>query len=138
MKKISYILCLLTITALISSCSHSNKEVPIGQWGDIIKLSTKNVEFDANANSVTITTEGDWWWVTGVTVNDERFEVSDNINVESDHYIIQQDCFTVERKDKNTLYIEIDENPSNAERIIVVGLEAGDYFDGVKITQSSN
>jgi len=137
MKKTSYILCLVTITVLISSCSHSDKDVPIGQWGDIIKLSTKNIEFDANANSVTITTEGDWWWVIGVTVDDERFGVPDNVNIESDNYIIQQDCFTVERKDKNTLHIEIDENPSNAERIIEVGLEAGDYFDRVRITQSA-
>jgi len=135
MKKISLLLYLFALTIILCSCS--DKEEPIGKWGDIIKLSTKKVEFDADSNSITITTEGDWWWVIGVSVNNEFFHTPEDINLESNNYIFQQDCFIVERKDKNTLFIEVDENQSNAERKIVVELEAGDYFDRITITQAS-
>jgi hypothetical protein len=35
------------------------------------------------------------------------------------------------------LHIAIDENLTNAERKIVIGLEAGDYFDWVTIIQAA-
>lgn len=44
-----------------------------------------------------------------------------NVNLEADSYIIQQDCFVVERRDKNTLYIKVDANPLSVQRIITVG-----------------
>lgn len=138
MKKLSKLISLLTLILIISSCTNTEKEKPIGKWDDIIKLSTKNVEFDANQNSVTITTEGDWWWVVEVSVNGEEYGIPDDIKLESESYIIEQDCFMVEKKDKNTLYIEIDENLSNTERTIIVTLEAGNYFDNVIIKQSAN
>jgi len=136
MKKLSKLIYLLTLTLIITSCTE--KDEPIGLWGDIIKLSTKKVEFDSSSNSVTITTEGDWWWVIGVTVDDEEFIVHKDINLESESYVIEQDCFRVEKKDNNTLYIEIDENLSNTERTIFIQLEAGNYFDRVIIIQSGN
>jgi hypothetical protein len=57
------------------------------------------------------------------------------IDIQSDRYKIKQSCFEVERRDKNTLFIKVDENPNSAKRIVTVGLEAGDYFDRVTITQ---
>lgn len=135
MKKLSKLIYLMTLTLIISSCTE--KEEPIGKWDDNIKLSTKKVEFDSSSKSVTITTEGDWWWVIGVSVNDEEFGVPEDINLESESYVIEQDCFRVEKIDNNTLYVEIDENISNTERTIIVELEAGNYFDRVIITQSA-
>jgi hypothetical protein len=44
----------------------------------------------------------------------------------------------VERRDKTKLFIKVDENPANVQRLITVGLEAGDYFDKVTITQKPN
>ena len=107
----------------------------MGKWHDNIKLSTKAVEFGANTDSVTITTKGDSWWVTDVTVNNERFNVFESINTGSEKYSIKKDCFVVERRDKNTLFIKVDSNTLNVKRIITIGLEAGDYFDRVKIAQ---
>ena len=135
MKRISCFICLITIVIIFYSCS--DKKDLMGKWHDNIKLSTKAVEFGANTDSVTITTKGDSWWVTDVTVNNERFNVFESINTGSEKYSIKKDCFVVERRDKNTLFIKADENPNNVKRIIKVELEAGDYFDGVTITQAA-
>ena len=129
------VIILILSVFLISSCS--DKFEPVGKWDDIIKLSTKSVEFDANKNSITVKTEGDWWWISSVSVNGESFLLPQDVNIESNSYIFKQDCFIVEKKDKNTLYIEIEKNQSNAEKKITVVLEAGDYFDRVSVTQSA-
>lgn len=134
MKKILCFMCLIPIVIIFYSCS--DKEDPIGKWDDVIKLSAKAVKFNADTDSVTITTEGDWWWITDVTVDDKRFGILSSIDTESDNYSIKQDCFVVERRDKNTLFIKVDENKLSIQRIITVGLEAGDYFDRVTIMQT--
>lgn len=123
---------------LISSCSE--KDTPIGISDDIIKLSTKNVEFGVTADSVLITTEGDWWWVAEITLNDSTYNFYNNedINLESDSYTIIENDFAVERRDKNTLFIKLDENLTEEERIMIVTLEAGDYFDRIIINQLAN
>ncbi len=123
---------LLTVFMItINSCSKEK----VGKWDDNIKLSNKNVEFSALADSVTITTGGSWWWISDVSVNGVWFYNFKNINLEADSYSIKQDCFVVERRDKNTLFIKVDENPLSVQRIITVGLQAGDYGDRVTITQ---
>lgn len=135
MKNILFFFSVVTIISVLNSCS--DKQDLIGKWDDNIKLSTKAVEFDANSDSVIITTQGDWWWITDVTVDNETFSAFEGVNMESYNYSIKQDCFIVERRDKNTLFIKVDENLLSTPRIITVGLEAGDYFDRVTITQAS-
>lgn len=135
MKNILLFFSVVIIISVLNSCS--DKQDLIGKWNDNIKLSTKAVEFDANSDSVIITTQGDWWWITDVTVDNETFSAFEGVNMESYNYSIKQDCFIVERRDKNTLFIKVDENLLSTPRIITVGLEAGDYFDRVTITQAS-
>ena len=134
MKRIIYCLSLLFIGV---SCS--DKEDPIGIWGDIIKLSTKSAEFSAKADSVTIKTEGDWWWVNEISINDNTYSYyhRSDINLQSDHYSIKGDCFVVERRDKNTLFIKMEENLTGEDRLMTVVIEAGDYFDYVNIKQAA-
>jgi len=135
MKRLLCFKWLIAIVIFFYSCS--DKKDLIGKWDDNIKLSVKAVEFGANTDSVTITTEGDFWWVTNVTVNSERYHIFDSIDIESDNYSFKHDCFVVERQDKNTLFVKIDENQLSTPRIVTVGLEAGDYFDRVTITQAA-
>ena len=127
------ILLILTIV-LVSACNNED-----GKWDDIIKLSTKNVEFGVKADSVVITTEGDWWWINMIELNDSIYCYynNENIDLESDSYTIIEDDFTVERRDKNTLFIKMEENLTGEERVLIIGLEAGDYFDHVIITQAA-
>lgn len=129
---------LLISIFFIISCS-SEKEDPIGLWDDNIKLSTKSVEFGVKADSVIITTEGDWWWIVSISLNDSTYcyNNNENINLESDSYTIIEDNFVVERREKNTLFVKLDDNVTGDERVLIIGLEAGDYFDSVRINQST-
>ena len=118
------------------SCSKVSEKKP-GDWDDNIKLSTRNVVFNASADSVTIKTEGSWWGISDISVDNKYFTHFDSIKISNDTYSIKHDCFVVERRDKNTLFIKVSENPLHTQRVIGVGLTAGDYFDRVKITQKS-
>ena len=122
---------------MISSCS--DKKDPIGKWDDNIKLSTKNVEFGVMADSVLITTGGDWWWIAEISLDDISYSYYNNedINLESDSYTILEDSFVVERRDKNSLFIKLNENVTGNERVMTIVLEAGNYFDYVYIKQSA-
>jgi hypothetical protein len=129
------LLSLTVITLIFTSCKETKKD---GDWDDIIQLSKKSAEFNAIGDSVSITTGGDWWWITDISVNGTYYSDFSNVDMESESYTITQDCYSVQRRDKNTLFIKIDSNPLNTNRIITVGLEAGDYFDQVTITQKSD
>lgn len=134
-KNIFNIIFLATLAIISSNCA--DKMTKEGDWDDCIKLSTKSVEFNSFKDSVFIKTGGTGWWVTDVSVNEQYFYNFENINLTANYFFIKQDCFTVERRDKNTLFIKVEENPLSTKRIITVGLEAGDYFDRVTITQKS-
>ncbi len=122
----------------ITSCS--DKEDIIGKWDDNIKLSTKNVELSSGADSVIITTEGDWWWIDGISFEDSTYIYydRDDVNLESDSYLIKEEYFIVERRDKNTLFVKLYKNSTANERIMNISFEAGNYFDYVTITQAAD
>jgi hypothetical protein len=130
MKKASnFILFVLSITLILSSC---------GGWRDNIKLSTKSAEFSAKGDSILITTKGDSWWLSNITVDNKIFDKFDGIDVLSDSYIVKQDCFIFQRRDGNTLFIKLEPNLLSVKRTVIFELEAGDYFDRVTITQDPN
>jgi len=132
------IIILLLGVLLMSSCS--DKKNIDGKWSDIIKLSVKKVDFSAKADSVIITTKGDWWWIDEILFGDTIYSYNgrNDINLESDSYTIKEDCFVVERRDKNTLFVKLNENDTGEKRVMTIGIEAGDYFDGVTINQAAN
>jgi hypothetical protein len=136
MKNMKRVLNLVIIFVIaFFSCSKIIERRP-GDWDDNIHLSVKVAEFDASGDSVTIKTEGSWWWITGISVDNTHYGMKD-VDLQAESYSIKQDCFDVKRRDKNTLFIKVEANPKNVKRIITVGLEAGDYFDYVTITQKS-
>jgi hypothetical protein len=130
----------ILILSVFFMISCSDKKDPIGKWDDIIKLSTKNVGFTAEKDSVTITTGGDWWWIDGISFEGSKYHYyhREDINLESDSYSIMENCFIVERRDKNTLFVKLNENNTGNERSMNITLEAGDYFDHVNIKQAAN
>lgn len=132
MKKIITFDLIIILIAAFYSCSK-----PKGIWDDNIHLSTKNASFSASGDSVTIKTGGDWWWISDVSVDSTWYYDFTGVDLQSDSYKIKQNCFDVERRDKNTLFIKVDANPNNVKRIITVGLQAGDYGDRVTVTQKS-
>jgi hypothetical protein len=134
------IILILSVFLMYSCNSNSKEKILTGKWNDIIKLSTRNVEFSANEDSLTITTKGDWWWINGVSIGDILYNTHNmpDINLESNSYVIKGDGFVVERRNKNTLFVKLSKNNTGEERLMKIMLEAGDYFDGVSIKQAAN
>lgn len=128
---------IVMMSYLLASCSDEGDK-PIGKWDDNIKLSTKKVDFKAQTDSVTIKTEGDWWWINGITFADSTYWYYNrkDINMESTSYSIKENDFLIERRDKKTLFVKINENTTGAVRKMGIKFEAGNYFDYVNIIQS--
>ena len=130
MKKIIALTLLLLV---VLSCSDSKD----GDWDDNIKLSQKEVQFSSTNNNVEISTEGTGWWIDEVTMNGEQFDL-DGIDTTKENFIIEQAEFSIERKNSTEIYISMQQNQSTTERVLLIGLQAGNYFDGIKVTQSGN
>jgi hypothetical protein len=127
----------LTLIGLFMiSCSTSGNEDPIGKWDDNIKLSQKTATLNSNENSITITTESTSWWLSGISLNNNSIDLT-NVNKLSKNFVITNSDFQVERKeDGKKIIITLNQNTTNSERILVVSMQNGDYFDGVKIIQT--
>ncbi len=120
----------------ISACE--DKEEPIGKWSDNIKLSTRSADLSADIDSVAITTQGDWWWIDGIKLQDSSYHYygREDIDLESDSYSILEESFIVERRNKTELFIKMMENTSGVDRTLHIYLQAGNYFDYVAINQA--
>lgn len=131
---------IILLLGIIFTISCSRKDDTIGKWADNIKLSKKSVDLKAETDSVIITTKGAGWWVAGILFEGSRYSYyhREDINLESDSYLIKEDGFVVERRHKNTLFVKLNKNSTEHERIMTISLEAGDYFDGVTVKQAAN
>ena len=127
-----YILIALTISAIIfSTSSCTDKE---GAWDDIIELSQKEATYAAAGDSLTFTTKGDWWWISDISL-DEVYIDFEETDTTADAFEIAGDHFKVIRINKTELLIIMTENTSTMSRKLRVGIQAGNYFDSIKITQ---
>lgn len=125
------------ILTLMLSTSCSDSERPVGQWEDNIKLSQKEAEFTAEDNSIVITTEGEWWWIDHIAINGEVQSTLDGVDTTESDFIIDEEEFRIERRNSTEIHIEMTQNQTGSERILVIGLQAGNYFDGIRIVQAA-
>jgi hypothetical protein len=134
MKKIIiYGFLTLILIFMISSCTSGNED---GKWDDNIKLSQKTVTLNSNENSITITTESTYWWLNGISLNNDIIDLT-SVDKLSENFVIINPDFQVERKeDGKKIIITLNQNNTNSERILVIGMQNGDYFDGIKIIQA--
>ncbi|EIA07774.1 hypothetical protein [Flavobacterium frigoris] len=136
MKKIVIYGILALIGFFMNSCTKSENEEIIGKWDDNIKLSQKTATLNSNENSITITTESTFWWLGGISLNNKNIELAD-VEKLSKNFVIANSDFQVERKeDGKKIIITLKQNNTNSERILVVSMQNGDYFDGVRIIQA--
>ncbi|MBA6314654.1 hypothetical protein [Cellulophaga baltica] len=130
MKKI---ITLTVFFLLVLSCSDSKD----GDWDDNIKLSQKEVQFSSAQNNIEISTEGTGWWIGEVSMDGEFFDLN-GIDTTKENFTIEEIEFSIERKNSTEIFISMRQNPTESERVLIIGLQSGNYFDGVKITQSGN
>ena len=121
----------------LTQISCDSKE-PDGKWDDNIKLSEKELSISAEINSVVITTEGTGWWIHGIGLNDDWNYDLNSIDTTKKNFVIEEDEFTIERKNATEIHISMTQNETGFERVLVIGLQAGNYADGIKITQTAD
>jgi len=61
------------------------------------------------------------------------FERSENSDGD---FLMDEEEFLIERRNSKELYIQMSPNTTGSERKLLIGLQSGNYFDGVTITQS--
>lgn len=132
MKKNIFYLLLTAALFFTISCSKGRE---IGKWDDNIKLSQKTASFSSNSNSITVTTETTGWWLDGITFNKANVDLK-SIEKTAQNFVLVQPDFKVERKEGNKIIVTMNQNTTNAARLLSIGLQNGDYFDGITITQS--
>ncbi len=126
------------LSILLLSLTSCHSDDPDGKWDDNIHLSEKEVTINAESNSFLITTEGTWWWINGIGLDDDwNYNIS-GIDTTQDDFLIEENVFTIERKNANEIHISLTENQSNVERVLIISLQAGNYFDQIKIIQVGN
>lgn len=128
MKQI--LILIVGLAFLLCSCK---KERRIGEWDDNIQLSQRNVTLNANGDSAIITTIGTWWWLTNVSFNGAYKELRDT-NA-STNFFFDTTFYKVERRGNNIIFIAMSENNTGHQNKLTIGVEAGDYFDGVTVVQ---
>ena len=109
----------------------------VGRWDDNIKLSQKEIRFTAESNAVTVTTEGTDWRINEIGFNDD-WNNDLNIDTTQENFLIEESEFTIERKNAREIYITMTENILDTERTLIIALQSGNYFDGIRIIQSKN
>ena len=123
------------LIVVFCSCSNQRKE---GDWDDNILLSRKTATFSANGDSIIITSGETWWWVNFISINDKFMPIENELQNQSTNYFkVQTDSCLIERKDQKTLFIRLNKNKYNRERKLQISLQAGDYFDGITVTQKA-
>ena len=100
MKKI-----IILFLVICSTFSCTNKKD--GDWDDIIKLSEREVAITSDSNSVIITTEGKWWWVHGIGLNDDWTYDFSNIDTTKENFVIDEAEFKIERKNATEIHISM-------------------------------
>lgn len=136
MKKKLLMILFGMFSVLFVACSREEHvDPPIGRSEDNIKLSQKIANFSSESNSVTITTEYKGWWVNGFSLDKVRIDKG-TVNLLAENFIFKNDVFEVEKKNGNTLIISMSKNTTGTGRILNIGLQSGNYFDNINITQS--
>lgn len=121
----------IMLSLLMFSCSENE-----GAWKDNIQLSQKEAVFSANSDSLTIMANWtDDWWISDVSLDDDFIDI-DSINTILDSFDIIHGDFRIHKYNQKELKIIMNTNLTDKQRILIIGLQSGNYFDQIKITQS--
>lgn len=143
MKRIAF---LFSLMALMVGCHKEVADLIGIDDTDHIKLSAKELLFDATASKQTVTTEGDFWWMDRtVYVDGKRIDVDDpTLKIEMgilDGFDgptplrIEGEWFIITREELKCILVEVKANPTSKERTLVLPLASGNNGQTLTIKQ---
>lgn len=122
----------------LTSCNNNSPEID-GLCEDSIRLSTGYANFGANQESVTITTEQEWWWFSDITIGNDIYQAEYQTNMFDKEYVsVDADWLTVERLDAKTIKLTVEPNSTGEDRSAYVHLQAGNCFNHIAVTQTKD
>ncbi len=153
------LLSFLSIAFLFSSCDEDKTE-PDGLCSQPQKFDKQDVKFAAKGGKQTLKAKDDWWWmedyihiegeVIGLYDNPD-FEVErgkikgwDNPNVIYDEGADEEikkiggEWFTITKDTYSTLTIVAKANDSSLPRMLTLGVQAGNCFYAITVSQSAD
>ncbi|HDZ14878.1 hypothetical protein LCGC14_1089650 [marine sediment metagenome] len=124
---------------LLFSCSNNDDNTKPAILGcnmpNIIDLSENEVQFKSEGDSVTITTGSQNWSLSEIQLEGKPQYNLAKVDVIAPTFIVQDSVFTVERRDRNELYIKMSENKTDENRKLLITLQQGNCFDGIRVEQ---
>ena len=131
MSKIRVYFTFLLIGFSMISCDRNED----GKAVDDIKLSKKDIIMESSQSSYTVETRSTDYWLNEIILDGKATDLS-TINNLGKNWIVVHPEFQVERKeDGKKIVITMNKNNSNADRILMITLQHGNYFDGIRVTQ---
>ena len=130
-----YLVLLISLLFISTACSEKN-DSPVGFSEDIIKLSQKEASFSSSGDSIVITTEGETWWVENISLDGTSFDLQE-VNTLNGNFEISAEDFVILRKNATEIHISMAANSTQTDRVLIISLEDGNYFDGITITQTA-
>ncbi len=103
---------------------------------DRIKLSQKEVHFTSEKSSIWIATATNYWWFGGIRFNNEYLKLQHSPTQKE--CIIKHEEFTIIRENGKNIYIYMTKNTTNKIRTLQIGLQDGDFFDGIDVIQDAS
>ena len=74
--------------------------------------------------------------MSGISLNGNVVDLS-NINRLSKNFIVTDSEFQVERQeDGRKIIVLMNQNKTSSDRTLIISIQNGDYFDGIKVTQT--
>ena len=129
MNNILSVVIIITLFISFSSCTQK-----AGDWDDNIMLSQKQFTIEANTESIEITTEGEGWWISDIQLDYEYFDFS-SVNTTKSTFEIEEEAFCITRNSVKNLLVKMTENQGVNQRELRIGVQSGNYFDGIVVIQ---
>jgi len=123
---------IILLLAVIAFTSCSDKE---GGWDDNIGFLHKTALFQSSADSTIISTQEGGWWLSDASLDGTFITAIDSIDTTSDNFEINTSSVTITRLNSRQLKIKMSQNLTTEERILKIGLQSGNFFDRITITQ---
>ena len=124
---------IILLLAAVAFTSCSEKE---GICDDNIEILQKTAQLQSSSDSIIISTQEGGWWLSDASLDGSYLAAIDSIDTTFDNFEINTSSVTITRINSRQLKIKMSQNLTSEERILEIGLQSGNCFDRLTITQA--